>query len=145
MAVDLTVYERQRAAVDQKYTSDTAAQAYSRFLSQQRGDRAIADYRQDFSNKAAPRVAAWGHRGLTGGGVQSGAFQQALSNYGADFTRGLGRMYEDQAGDQNTYDLNQASLAAEQQRALAEIEAQKAQAIASTAANIEALRPYLGV
>jgi hypothetical protein len=142
---DLSVYERQRRAVDQNYASQSATNQYARFLSQQRGDRQVGDYRRDFSRSAPRFGAAWGRRGLTGGGVRSGSYQQGLGNYLGDYTRGLGRLAEDQANESRTFDMNDANYAAMRESALADIEADKQRTIAATAAHLRELAPLLGL
>jgi hypothetical protein len=142
---DLSVYERQRRAIDQNYAQQTATQQYARFLSQQRGDRQVSDTRRDFSRSTPRYTASWGRRGLTGGGVQSGSYQQGLSNYAGDYTRNLGRLYEDQANEGRTFDLNDANYTAMRESALADLEADKQRTIAATAAHLRELAPLLGL
>ena len=143
MAVDTSAFEAKRRTVNDQYARQTANNAYARFLSQQRGDRGIADFRQDFSRKAPKFTASFGQRGLTGGGVRSGSYQRALQNYLGDYTRDLGRAHEDQQQSLRQYDLNDADYATARNSALADIEMEKARQIAMTAENLRALAPYL--
>lgn len=144
MALDTSIYEAQRRNINDDYTAKTATNAYARFLSQQRGDRQIADYSQDFRRKAPGLTAAYGRRGLTGGGVQSGVYGRAMQNYVGDYQQNLSRQYADQAGDARQYDLTTAQLTAARDRALADMETDKAKEIANAASYLSALKPTFG-
>src|SRR5215510_15860020 len=110
MAIDTSVYEAQRRDINQDYAAKSAANAYSRFLSQQRGDRSIADYSRDFGRKLPGLTAAYGRRGLTGGGVQSGVYGRAMQQYVGDYQQNLNRQLGDQQTDLRQYDLTEAQL-----------------------------------
>lgn len=141
MAVDTSVYERQRRGINDEYTSKAATNAYSRFISQQRGERGIADYQRDFRRAIPSYTASYGRRGLTGGGVQSGVYQNAMRNYVGDYGQNLNRMYADQQQGLNQFDLQGADLTAQRDRALADMEAEKAREIAMAASYLSALKP----
>jgi len=67
-----------------------------------------------------------------------------MQNYVGDYTKDLGRMTEDQFGQDQQYDFNQARFTAERDSAMTDIATRKAQLIAQTAQGIASLRPYLG-
>jgi hypothetical protein len=142
MAVDTSVYERQRRSVNDRASTDLAQNGYAQFLSQQRGNRQAADFKQDFGRSQPGFTSSWAKRGMAGGGVRSGAFQQALQNRVGDYTQGLGRMQQDQAVNNRQYEMNGASIEAYRQQALADLEAQKSAQIAQAALNLQALKPY---
>jgi len=112
--------------------------AYS--SSQQRSDRGIADYQRDFGRQTPKFSAGYGKRGLTGGGVSSGVYSNAMRNYVGDYQQNLNRQYADKATDANQYDLNTANYEAERQQALADIETNKARDIANAANYLNALK-----
>lgn len=142
MALNTSIYESQRRSVNDTHAANQATNAYSRTLSQQRGNRNVADFKQSFGRSQPGFTSSWGRRGLTGGGVQSGAFQGALQRRVGDYTRDLGRMQTDMAQNNQQYQMQGARFTQERQNALAEIEARKQAEIAQAALNLTALRPY---
>lgn len=144
MAADLSPYIGQENAVRNDFAAKSAANAFSRNLGQQRGSRNITDFRQGFKRQLPQFTASFGQRGLSGGGIRSGVMQGAMRNFVGDYTRDLGRAQEDNFNEMQQYDFNQSRFQAERDRALADLQAQKAATIAATAAQIAALRPYMG-
>ena len=144
MAIDTSVYERQRRGIEDDYATKSATNAYSRFLSQQRGDRNIADYSRDFTRKMPSLTAAYGRRGLAGGGVQSGVYGRAMQNYVGDYQQQMSRAYADQAQEGRQYDLSEAQLTSARDKALADMETDKAKEIALAASYLSALKPQFG-
>ena len=140
MAIDESIYESQRRSVTNRYTQQAATNALGRFVSQQRGDRGIADYQRDFGRSMPSYTANYGKRGLAGSGVQSGVYNNAMRSYVGDYSQNLNRMYADQQSELNQYDLNTANYEAERQQALADIEATKARDIANAASYLQALK-----
>jgi hypothetical protein len=141
---DAGAYERQKRDVEYDYGNQAATNAYGRFLSQQRGERGLGDMTRTFQQGYAPYKSQFGARGLAGGGVQSGVQQQAMSNYAGDYMRNYGYGAQDLTQQLQQYDLNQTNLDAFRQQSLADIEANKAQAIANDAQAIEYLRQLVG-
>jgi hypothetical protein len=144
MAIDTSVYERQRRGIEDDYSTKAATNAYSRFLSQQRGERNIADYSRDFKRQAPKLTAAYGRRGMTGGGVQSGVYGNAMRNYVGDYQQQTSRAYADQTQELRSYDLSGAQLTAARDRALSDMETDKAKEIANAASYLAALKPQFG-
>lgn len=141
MAIDTSVYERQRSGINQDYAAKSATNAYSRFLSQQRGDRSISDYSRDFQRGVPGLTAAYSRRGLTGGGVKSGVYGHAMQRYVGDYQQNLDRQLADQATQGRQYDLTEAQLASARDRALSDMEVDKAKEIANAASYLSALKP----
>lgn len=137
---DPSVYEAKRRGINDSYTSQSATNAYSRFLSQQRGERTIGDYTRDFKRAVPGYTAGYAKRGLAGGGVQSGVYQNAMRNYVGDYGQNLNRLYADQQNETNQFDLNQANLQAQRDRAIADMEVDKAREIANAAYYLNVLR-----
>ena len=140
MAFDESPYEAQRRAANYQYSSQAATNALGRFVSQQRGNRQTADYTQDWQRQAPKFTASYTRRGLAGGGVQSGVYQNAMRNYVGDYNQNLSRMYADQQNELNQFDLNQANYGAQRDQALANIEMEKQREIANAAAYLTALK-----
>lgn len=144
MAVpNLANFERRRSGINTRSASNLATNAYGRFVSQQRGQRGITDATQNFKRQFPRFSATFGRRGLAGGGLQSGVQQRALRNYVGDHNTNLQRLNADQEYTLRNYDLNAANFEAERQRALADLEAERAQALALTAQQLTALKPFL--
>jgi hypothetical protein len=141
IAIDTSVYERQRRGINEDYGAQSATNAYARFLSQQRGERSIADYTQGFKRGLPNLTAAYGRKGLAGGRVRSGVYGRSMQNYIGDYTQGLNRQLADVATQNRQYDLTEAQLSSARDRALADMESDKAKEIALAAQYLSALRP----
>jgi hypothetical protein len=142
MALNTSVFERQRRAINSRHASESANNQYTQFLSQQRGNRQIGDFKRNFERQQPSFTARWGQRGMTGGGIRSGAFQQQLQRRLGDYTRDLGRMQTDLTQAQQQGQLQQAKLDAWREEAFAMQEADKAAEIAQAALNLKAVKPY---
>jgi hypothetical protein len=140
MPIDESIYETQRRAANYGYSQQAATNALGRFVSQQRGNRQIADYTQNFQRQAPSYTASYARRGLAGSGVQSGVYGNAMRNYVGDYNQNLNRMYADQSTEANQYDLNLANFGAQRDIALADIETNKQRDIANAAAYLNALK-----
>ena len=137
-------YERQKRDVEYDYSTNAANNAYSRFLSQQRGQRSLGDMSRSFGRQFPIYKASFGQRGLSGGAVNSGTMRQSMANYVGDYARDFGRQQQDLTQQLQQHDLELDRLGAFRQQSLADIEAEKAQAIANDAAAIEYLRSLVG-
>ena len=144
MAVDTSVYERSRRQVNDQYAANRSANAYSRFLSQRRGSRQVADFNRQFKRQTPQFVSGYARRGLTGPGARSGVYNQALQRWATDHQRGHNDLLSDYAAEQRMFDMNDARFDQERQRALLDIEADKQREIALAALNIKQLRPLIG-
>ena len=144
MIPDAGGYEAQRRGVDEEYTSSAARNAYSRFLSQQRGQRGMNDMTQGFKRSYPGFGASFAPRGMAGPGVNSGVMQRSMKNYVGDYTRGFARAGQDLTGELQNYDLQRADLDSWRTRSLADIEMAKQREIANAAQYLEALRPLFG-
>lgn len=141
---DTGYYEQQRRGINEQYGVDSANNAYSRFLSQQRGERDLSGMQREYK-RSFPQVRAIGaQRGLTGGGLKSGSFTQAMQRYMGDYTRSYGEAQNDLTESLRQFDLNQTQATVNRDNALAQIDLDKAREIAFAAQNIEQLRSMLG-
>lgn len=143
-APDYGGYTRSKADVDYDYGQRSTQNAYGRFLGQQRFERNVGDRQRQFGRSYSPYKANFGRRGLSGGGIDSGAMRQSMGRFVGDYAQDVGRMYQDQTLQNQQYDLEQANLDQWRQRAIQDIDTQKANDIAWTAQNLEALRELLG-
>jgi hypothetical protein len=142
MPVDTSVFERQRRGIEDDYAAKSAAATFGRFTGQQRFKRDTADAYRQFSQQTPRFTASYGKRGMTGPGVQSGVYRNALTNYASGFQRDQAASAEDYDTEQNQYQMQLNQYAADRERALADMELDKAKEIAMAAANIQALKPF---
>jgi hypothetical protein len=137
-------YERQKGDVEYKYGTDSVTNAYGRFLGQQRYERQSGDQMRQFGRAYPNYKANFGQRGLSQGGINSGAMQRSMGNYVGDFQREYARGAQDQTLANQQFDLQQANLDQYRQKALQGIETDKANEIAMAAQNLQMLRDLLG-
>ena len=143
-APDYGGYERRKGDIEYKYGTDATTNAYGRFLGQQRYERGAQDAQRNFGRSYAPYKASFGQRGLSGGGVTSGAMRQSMGNYIGDYQRDYTRAMQDQTLGNQQYDLQQANLDQWRQQALQGVETDKANEIAWAAQNLQMVRDLLG-
>ena len=144
MAYSYGDYERSKNDANYRYGTESATNAYGRFISQQRGSRNLGDMSRNFGRQMPQYKSQFGQRGLSGGGVQSGVMQNSMNNFVGDYARGYGRQQQDTTQQLQQYDLNQDNLTSWYQQELGNIEGQKARDIATDASQIEALREQVG-
>ena len=137
-------YERQKADVNYKYGTDATANAYGRFISQQRGQRGLGDSHRGFQRQFPQQTAQFGRRGLSGPGVQSGVMMNSMNNFIGDFARNQGRQQQDLTQTLQGYDFSQVNADAWRQQQMQAIEAQKQRAIADDAGQLTWLRQMVG-
>jgi hypothetical protein len=141
---DQGYYEAARRGVEDTYAAGMAQNAFSRTLSQTRGNRSLDMMKSAFSRELPTFTSSFGQRGFGGGGVKSGVMQRSMSNYLGDFTRDYGSAQNDLTDTMRGYDLQGAQLGAQRTGGLADLELQRSRDIAFTAQNIEALKGMLG-
>ncbi len=140
MAYDPSMFEARRRGLMENYSTTGAANLYSNFLTRQRGNRNLADMRQDF-DKAAPRVvAAYGERNLNAPNIKSGAFARAMKEFAQNRIKQESRAQQDLAQGDQQFNLGMAQLGAGYRGSLADLEAEKAREIEQTAAELLRLR-----
>lgn len=137
-------YARQRRDTEYQYGREAATNAYSRFLSQQRGERDLSDYRTNFQRQFPSFQSSLARRGVQTPGVKSGVAQQAMQRYLGDYSQQYGRQQQDITSGLQQHDLQQANLDAWRQQSLADIQNQEALAVAQDAANLQYLREIYG-
>jgi hypothetical protein len=141
MPVDTSQFERRRRGIDDDYAAKRTANEFGRFTSQQRFHRDYGAFTRDFQRRFPNFNAGFGRRGLTGPNVQSGVHQRAMQDFVGDHTRQGAERQQDFQSEQTQFDQSAASFEAARQRALADLEAEKAAAMAQAALEIQGLRP----
>ena len=140
---DTAQYDRASSDLTYRYNTDSAANAYGRFLSQSRGSRSLGDLTQQYQRGLPKAYASFNQRGL-GGSNNSGLQQRAMRNYVGDYGNDYLRAQQDMTQGLQQYDMNQASNTANYNNQLLSLQEQKTREIANAALGIEALRPFLG-
>ena len=140
MAFNPADYEARRRGYTQQYAATGAMNAYSNFLSQQRGTRDRTNMMNQY-DKAQPQVAAaYSRRGLQGPNVQSGIFARGLQDFAKQRAQNMQQFDQGQLEGQRGYDLGEAQRLEGFRNQLADMESEKAQTIADAARQLYANR-----
>lgn len=140
MAYNPALYEQQRRALMNNYTSQQSVSDYANFVSNQRGARGLSDLNESFVPQRRQIESGFGRRGLRGPGVQSGAFRRAMIDFGKKQTRDTAD-YQRGIDEQNQqYGLQTTQRGDQYQQDLADIERQKADQINNDAMSIWQMR-----
>lgn len=140
MAYNPAAYEARRRGYMNDYASTGAMNAYTQFLSQQRGQRDLANMYKQY-DKAAPQVVAgYGRRNLNSANIKSGAFGQGLQEFAADRIANTAQAEQGLAQQNAGYDLSNRQLGDRYQQSLTDLEAEKAQQIEQDAQELMKVR-----
>ena len=140
MAYNPAAYEARRRGYMNDYAATGAMNAYTQFLSQQRGQRDFANMNKEY-DKAAPQVVAgYGRRGLNSANVKSGAFAKGLQDFASDRVSNTAQAQQGLAQQAAGYDLSNRQLGERYQSGLADLEAEKAQQIQDDAQELMRMR-----
>jgi hypothetical protein len=131
--------QRKRAAAGSR-DATLAQNSYSRFLSQQRGTRNLADLDRGMTRGVEKLGASFGRRGLR----NSGIFNQAQSDYAQKWLQQKTDIGDELSAALRQADLGDASAVASYEMTAADLEAEKAARIAATAAALDQMRPFMG-
>ena len=140
MAYNPAAYEARRRGYMNDYAATGAMNAYTQFLSQQRGQRDFANMNKEY-DKAAPQVVAgYGRRGLNSANVKSGAFAKGLQDFASDRVSNTAQAQQGLAQQAAGYDLSNRQLGERYQSGLADLESEKAQQIEDDARELMRMR-----
>jgi hypothetical protein len=140
MAYNPSEYEAKRRAYTSSYGAQGAMNAYSRFLSQQRGARQRGAMQRQYEQATPRLVSAYSRRGLLGPNVKSGIFQRGMQDYARDRARTMSEFEQGLSEEQRQFDLQDAQALESFRQQLADLEAEKAQQIASAARQLYEMR-----
>lgn len=129
------IYDQRRRAAAAQRDALLASNAFSRTLTQTRGQRDLVDFNQKWSNGLEGFGASWARRGLG----RSGLFGRAQNQYASDWASGQQSMQEAMNQKLNDLTFSDAQAVSQYDQTAASLEQQKLQDILSTAA---ALRGY---
>ena len=137
---DPSIYEQRKRGLTQGFAAEGAMNAYQQFISQQRGQRSVADLARQYEQAAPRTVAAYGRRGLGGPNVRSGVTMRALRELAQQRIREQSDLERQLRESAMGYDLAERRRQEQYQQALQDLEAEKAREIAESARSILAYR-----
>jgi hypothetical protein len=140
MAYNPADYEARRRGYTQQYGATGAMNAYANFLARQRGTRGRQDMLCQYEEAQPKVVAGYSRRGLVGPNVKSGIFSRGLQTLAKQRARNLQDYDQEQLEQQRMYDLTEAQRLEAFRNQLADMESEKAQAIADAARQLYARR-----
>ena len=140
MAYNPAAYEARRRGYMNDYAATGAMNAYTQFLSQQRGQRDLYDLNQSYEKAAPQVVAGYGRRGLNSANVKSGAFSKGLQDFASDRVSNTAQAQQGLAQQNAGYDLSNRQLGERFQSGLADLESEKAQQIQDDAQELMRMR-----
>lgn len=134
MAYDPSIFEQQRRNLLGNFAQQAAINAYQRYLAETRGQRPILNLEEAAFSRTptgglgeVPKLtSSYARRGLTGKGMRSGIYNEALSSYAKNRARQLGYAREDQAGALRGIDLSKTNLESDLATGMQDLEASKA-------------------
>lgn len=135
----LQASRKKRAAAGQRDAS-LAQNAYSRFLSQQRGARDTLNVDKTQTAGLEGFGASYGERGLR----NSGIYQQAQSNYGQQWMQQRQDINDQIAQSLRNADFGDSQAWNQYETTAADADAQKTADILAAAAALDQFRPFLG-
>lgn len=148
MAYDPSLFEQQRRNLLGNFAQQSALNAYQRYLAETRGQRPILSLEEAAFSRTptgglgeVPKLtSSYARRGLTGKGMRSGIYNEALSSYAKNRARQLGYAREDQAGALRGYDIQKTGYESGLSTGMQDLEANKARQIAADAQALLGLR-----
>lgn len=133
--------QAEAAAVRQRKLRSIAAQQ-AQFLGQQRGQRRIADIRQQYTEGFRPKMQEYGRRGLAGPQVASGIQRSGLERYAQQFQRTLGEETQGLQQELNAIAQQEAEAQADLEKYIADLRLQKQRDIVNAATALKSLQGY---
>lgn len=140
MAYNPAAYESKRRGYMNDYASTGAMNAYTQFLSQQRGQRDFADMNKAYDKQAPQVVAGYGRRGLNSANVSSGAFQQGLQDFASERVSKTAAAQQGLDAQSAMDTLTNKQLGDRYQQSLSDLEADKAYQIEQDARELLKVR-----
>ena len=148
MAYDPSIFEQQRRNLLGNFAQQAALNAYQRYLAETRGQRPILSLQEAAFSRTptgglgeVPKLtSSYARRGLTGKGMRSGIYNEALSSYAKNRARQLGYAQEDLASALRGSVVQQTGYESSLRTGMQDLEANKARQIAADAQALLGLR-----
>lgn len=144
MAINFSPYQSAKRDLTSQYGASAARNAYSQFLARTRGNRKLADVKEQYGRQFPGFVSNYQQRGLTGPGIQSGIYQQALSDFAKRQFTDVNAIQQGINQEINNLAMQQRDAQAQYKQQLAALELQKARDIANQAALLNSFKPFIG-
>lgn len=133
-------FETKRRSAQQGRDATMAQNAYSRFLSQQRGTRDLADLERGMTAGVEGLGSGIARRGLR----HSGIAQTATNDYASKWTQGRQDINDTLMNAMRGYEMSDQSAQASYLNTEADLQAQKQAQILATAAALQPFKSFLG-
>ena len=143
-APDLTPFAMQEAAARSNFAKASIHNTFNQGRAATMGRRSQEAFQRGFDRSMPKFTAGFAQRGLSGGGISSGVFRNAMQQRIGDFTRQQGYNTADLFDQDQQFNFNRDGYAATLNSELANLNAGKAATIAGTAQHLTALKPYYG-
>lgn len=140
MAYNPSAFEARRRGYLENFAAEGAMNTYKNTLSQQRGQRNLAEFKTKANKQVNPFVAGFGRRGVAGPSVKSGIFANAMQEYARERIRQQANMERALQEEGYGYDLEQKQALARYNQNLLDLEADKARQIEDDARQLLAMR-----
>jgi hypothetical protein len=144
MATNFFPYQSAKRDLTSQYGASASRNAYAQFLARTRGNRKITDVKEQYGRQFPGFVSNYQQRGLAGPGVQSGIYQQALSDFAKRQFTDVNTVQQGINDEINNLRMQQQNAEALYKQQLAELELQKARDIANQAALLNSFKPFIG-
>lgn len=134
------VYEQKLKALQGQRDATLSQNAYSRFLSTQRGNRQALDLDRSRTKGVGSLSSNFARRGL----LNSGLVKRARVEYANDWATDRNDLMETLKQELAKYDMADASANAQYNLGVADIEASKLRDILQTASQLSAFQQFIG-
>ena len=133
-------YETKRRSAQMTRDATLSQNAFSRFLSQQRGTRDLADLERNAVGGLEKLGGGYAKRGLR----HSGIFQQGQAEYGQQWMQGRQDVNDGLMQAMRQYDMSDSTANATYMSTEADLQQQKQAEILAMASQLQAFKPFLG-
>jgi len=133
-------YETKLRSAQMTRDATLSQNAYSRFLSQQRGTRNLADLERGMGNGTEQLGSHYASRGLQNSGIAVGG----TNDYASKWMQGRQDINDSLMEAMRQYGLSDTNAQATYQSTAADLAYQKQQNILNTAAQLQQFQPFLG-
>lgn len=136
MAYDAAQFEARRRGLMENFGATGAMRTYSNFLSQQRGNRNLADLNTSFDKQAPQVVSGYGRSGRNTANVKSGAFAKAMQEFAQNRVKQTSDAQQQLNEANYGYGLENDQAIAGYNYSVQDLEAEKSRQIAQDAQDI---------
>lgn len=136
MAYNAAEFEARRRGLMENFGATSAMRTYSNFLSQQRGNRNLADLNTSFDKQAPQVVSGYGRSGRNTANVKSGAFAKAMQEFAQNRLRQTSDAQQQLDEANYGYGLENKQAQTGYNYSMQDLEAEKSRQIAQDAQDI---------